>query len=102
MIEGANSTFLQLGIIFIIAAVGAYLLRIFRQPQILAYVLVGILLTPIFHIITNTSIIDSISVVGIAFLLFIVGLEIDFKAVKNVALVSSLGGIIQITLLFVV
>ncbi len=102
MIEGANSTFLQLGIIFIIAAVGAYLLRIFRQPQILAYVLVGILLTPIFHIITNTSIIDSISVVGIAFLLFIVGLEIDFKAVKNVALVSSLGGIIQIALLFVV
>ncbi|MBI2102325.1 cation:proton antiporter [Candidatus Woesearchaeota archaeon] len=102
MIDGASQTFLQLGIIFIITAVTAYLLRLARQPQILAYVLVGILLTPIFKIITNTSIIDSISVIGIAFLLFIVGLEMDLKAVKNVALVSSLGGTIQIIILFVV
>ncbi|MBS3169045.1 cation:proton antiporter [Candidatus Woesearchaeota archaeon] len=102
MIDGASQTFLQLGLIFIIAAATAYVLRLLKQPQILAYVLVGILLTPVFKIITNTSIIDSISVIGIAFLLFIVGLEIDIKAVKNVALVSSLGGTIQIVVLFVV
>lgn len=101
MIDGASQTFLQLGIIFIIAAATAYFLRLLKQPQILAYVLVGILLTPVFQIITNTSVIDSISVIGIAFLLFIVGLEIDLKMVKNVALVSSLGGAIQIIILFV-
>ncbi len=101
MIDGASQTFLQLGIIFIIAAVTAYLLRLLKQPHILAYVLVGVLLTPVFKIITNTSIIDSVSVMGIAFLLFIVGLEMNLKAVKNVALVSSLGGTIQITILFV-
>ncbi len=101
MIDGASQTFLQLGVVFIIAAAMAYVLRLLKQPQILAYVIVGILLTPIFKIITNTSIIDSISVIGIAFLLFIVGLEMDLKAVKNVALVSSLGGTIQIIILFV-
>ncbi len=101
MIDGASQTFLQLGIVFIIAAATAYILRLLKQPQILAYVIVGILLTPLFKIITNTSIIDSISVIGIAFLLFIVGLEMDLKAVKNVALVSSLGGTIQIIILFV-
>ncbi|MBT5924931.1 hypothetical protein HOH30_04405, partial [Candidatus Woesearchaeota archaeon] len=45
---------------------------------------------------------EAMSVVGIAFLLFIVGLEMDIKSLKNVTLVSSLGGLIQVLLIFVV
>ncbi|MBI4151796.1 cation:proton antiporter [Candidatus Woesearchaeota archaeon] len=101
MIEGVSQTFFQLGLIFIITAATAYILRLLKQPQILAYVIVGILLTPVFKVITNTSIIDSISIIGVAFLLFIVGLEMDLRAVKNVALVSSVGGVILLILLFV-
>lgn len=92
---------MYLGIIVIIAAVAAYILRLIKQPQILAYVLVGILITPVFKLITDTSIIESMSIIGIAFLLFIVGIEIDLKKLKNVALVSTLGGGISIALLFV-
>ncbi len=97
---GAGDTFIQLGIVFIIAAAAAFLLRLARQPQILAYVLVGVLITPIFKLITDTSIIESMSLVGIAFLLFLVGLEMDLKGLRNVALISSIGGIIQIIVLF--
>jgi Kef-type K+ transport system membrane component KefB len=93
--------FIQLGLILIIAAVAAYILRLIKQPQILAYVLVGILMTPVFGLVTDTSLIESMSMFGIAFLLFIVGLEIDLKKLKNVALVSTLGGGIQVVLVFV-
>ncbi len=101
MIGVDGNVFIQIGIVVIIAALAAFLLRLIKQPQILAYVLVGILITPVLHLVTDTSIIESMSIIGIAFLLFIVGLEMDLKALKNVAFVSSLGGFIQIVILFV-
>ncbi len=102
MVGAAGNVFIELGLVIIVAAFAAYILRVFRQPQILAYVLVGILVTPVFQLITDTSVIESMSIIGIAFLLFIVGLEMDLKALKNVALVSGFGGAIQITVLFVI
>jgi len=96
-----GSMFIELGIVVIIAAFAAYILRLIKQPQILSYVLVGIIITPVLGIVTNTSIIESMSVIGIAFLLFIVGLEMDIKSLKNVALVSSFGGMIQIIIVAV-
>ncbi len=99
-VENAD-IFLQLGIVVIVAALAAFILRLLKQPQILAYVLVGILLTPILGIVTDTSIIQSMSIIGIAFLLFLVGLEMDLKSLQSVAFVSTVGGLIQILLLFV-
>jgi len=95
-----GNLFLEIGLIFIAAAIAAFILRILKQPQILAYVLVGILVTPVFKLVTDTGIIESMSVVGIAFLLFIVGLEMDIKSLRNVSLASTLGGGIQTVLLF--
>lgn len=100
MIGVNGDLFLHLGIVVIIASVLAFILRLLRQPQILAYILAGVLITPVFGLVTNTSLIESMSIIGIAFLLFIVGLEMDIKALKNVAVVSSLGGIIQMIILF--
>ena len=94
--------FINLGIVVIIAALAAFLLRVLKQPQILAYVLVGILITPVFKLITDTSVIESMSIIGIAFLLFIVGIEMDLKKLKSVVLISTIGGSIQIILMFVV
>lgn len=102
MAEVVGDIFLQLGIVVIIAGVASLLLRFFRQPQILAYVLTGILITPVLGLITETSIIKSMSIIGIAFLLFLVGMEIDLRSLKSVALVSTLGGAIQIVILFII
>jgi len=99
--EGAvGDLFIQLGIVIIITAIVSYLFRLIKQPLILAYILVGIIITPILGIVTDTSLIESMSMVGIAFLLFIVGIEIDLKKLKTVALVSTFGGGIQVALLF--
>jgi Kef-type K+ transport system membrane component KefB len=102
---GVSTLFLDLGIILIIAAVAAFIFKLFKQPQILSYVLVGVLIGPIFTFFAKKTIVDSAmveatSIIGIAFLLFIVGLEMDIKSLKNVTLVSSLGGATQIAVIF--
>ena len=102
MVGVSGDLFSQLAIIIIITACAAFILRLLRQPNILAYVLVGVIIGPIFHLVTDLSIIESMSLIGVAFLLFLVGLEMDLKSLRHVALVSSFGGIIQISILFII
>ncbi|MBD3310083.1 hypothetical protein GF351_02595 [Candidatus Woesearchaeota archaeon] len=95
-----NILFFDIGIVLIIATAIAYLAKLIRQPLIPAYILTGVILGPVLGLITNTEVINILSEIGIAFLLFIVGLEIDIKRLTNVALISSLGGFIRAVMLF--
>lgn len=101
MAEAVSELFIHLGIIISLAAFAAYLFKLLKQPQIVAYVLVGILITPVLQLVTDTSIIGSMSIIGIAFLLFLVGIEIDLKKLKHVALISTFGSLIQIAFVFI-
>ncbi|MFH1642541.1 MAG: cation:proton antiporter [Nanoarchaeota archaeon] len=92
--------FFNLGIMIIIATVFAFIAKILKQPLIPAYILTGILIGPYMHWITGANTIELMSEIGIAFLLFIVGLEIDIRKLRNIGLVSTLGGTIQILTLF--
>ena len=92
----------DIGFVIIIATVFAYFAKLLRQPLIPAYILAGIIIGPFLGLITNTEIITTFSEIGIAFLLFIVGLEINIRKLKHVGLVASLGGIIQIVFIFAI
>ncbi len=94
--------FFEIGTVIIIATIFAYIAKLLKQPLIPAYILTGIILGPILGLITNTEIITTLSEIGIAFLLFIVGLEIDIRKLKHVGLVASFGGVIQIVSTFAV
>jgi len=96
-----ENIFLDIGLIIIMATIGAYILRFFKQPMIPAYILVGILIGPVLGLITDNEIITTLSEIGIAFLLFIVGLELDLKKLRDVGNVATVGGLIQIVILFV-
>ncbi len=93
--------FFELGIIIILATLGGLLARLCRQPLIPAYILAGILLGPVFGLIKSSAVLDSLSLFGIAFLLFIVGLELDITKLRDIGKVASLGGIVQVFLTFV-
>ncbi len=96
-----NSILLEIVIIIIIATLFAYLSKLIKQPLIPAYIITGIILGPIgLGIIRDTEVIRQLSEFGIAFLLFVVGLEIDIKKLKDIGLVSSIGGIAQIILTY--
>lgn len=95
-----NDIFLDIGLIIIIATIGGYIANIFKQPLIPAYIIVGILLGPVFNLITNQNIITTMSEIGISFLLFTVGLELDLKKLKDIGSIATVGTLIQFVILF--
>ena len=93
--------FSQIGIMFIISAAGAFVARLIRQPLIPAYILAGILLGPVFGIITGSDVIITMSEIGIAFLLFVVGLEMNIRKIKDIGLFAIVGGTMQMAFVFI-
>ncbi len=74
----------EIGIVIIGATLLAYIARLIKQPMILGYILAGFIVGPYAAgIITSTETIALLSELGIAFLLFIVGLEIDFRKIRD-------------------
>lgn len=91
----------EIGIIIILATFFAYFARLTKQPLIPAYVIAGLVLGPIgLGIIKDMHLIQALSDIGVVFLLFIVGLEINLKKLRGVGLVSSIVGIIQVAFIF--
>ncbi len=93
---------LDMGIVITCATVLALFARVLKQPLILAYVLAGIIIGPFgLKLITSEEIIRIFAELGIAFLLFIVGLELDIQRLKTVGKVSAGCGIGQIIITFI-
>lgn len=97
-----NGMLLDIAVMISIATAGAYLLKLLRQPMIPAYIITGLLIGPYgLGLITDMETIKIFAEIGIAFLLFVVGLELDFSRIKTIGLVSSVGGtIITLTSFF--
>jgi Kef-type K+ transport system membrane component KefB len=94
--------FSDIGMIIIVAAILGIVFKMLRQPIIPAFIIAGILLGPVYGLVTDISTIRNISEIGIAFLLFMVGLELDMRKLKNVLWVSIIGGLLKSLLLFIV
>jgi len=95
-----TNLFIDLGLMIIFSTLCAFVARSIKQPMIPAYIIGGVLLGPVFHLVSDADVIFRLSEIGIAFLLFIVGLELDFKRLKDIGVVASLGGLIQVLLSF--
>lgn len=95
------SLFWDIGLIIAAATLLAYLARLLRQPIILAYVIAGILIGPGgLKLITNQDVIRTLSEFGIAFLLFIVGLELDLRKLKSIGLVAIFIAVVKSIIMF--
>lgn len=94
----AEALFVEIGIMIIVATIGGMLAQFLRQPLIPAYILIGILLGPVFGVLTQTAIIEGFGLAGIAFLLFIVGLELNVRKLEGIISVSMIGTSIQVGL----
>lgn len=93
--------FIQLAVILLVAFVVSYVARALKQPIIIAYIVSGMLISPfIFRLGASAEIIDTLSQFGIAFLLFIVGLHLNPKVIKEIGTSSLLIGLAQIALTF--
>lgn len=89
--------FIELSIILAITVLIAGLMRLLKQPLIIGYILAGIIVSPYFlNIVQSTDTIKIFSQMGVAFLLFIVGLSLSPKVIKEVGKVSLITGVGQI------
>lgn len=80
----------DIGFMIGVATVLAHVSRLMKQPHIPAYILAGILIGPSgLELITNPDVITTFSELGIVFLLFIVGLELDLTKVKDVGVKAA-------------
>ncbi len=84
----------DVGVIIISATVLGVVAKFLRQPLIGAYILAGIFIGPeVLGIVQNTGVIRMFAELGVAFLLFMVGLELDLsrlREVRNVVLGTAL------------
>jgi len=93
----AENLLFDLGLIIVAATILGLLASRLRQPLIIGYVVTGMIIgPPIFGLIKNLAPVQLLSELGIALLLFIIGLELDLKRIREVGLKSSFLGIMQV------
>jgi len=92
----------ELSIVILIAAGLGIAARIFKQPIILAYIFSGVAIGifGFFHL-ANKELFQIFSELGIMFLLFLIGLEINYTSLKLVGKASVLVGLVQIVFTFI-
>lgn len=98
-----SGAFAEFSLLLVIAAiVGALAVRM-RQPVLIAYIVVGILVGPAgFELVSAHDQIDLLAQIGVAVLLFLVGLKLDLHHVRHIGPVALATGLGQLafTILF--
>src|SRR3989338_2826762 len=80
----SSSLLLNISIILLIATILSIIAKVLKQPPILAYIFTGIILGPLFlKIATPSETIHLFAEIGIAFLLFLIGLSLNFSTLKK-------------------
>ena len=87
---------LNLGFIVITAAGFAFLGKLVKMPSIVAYIIAGMVLGPGLGIVQLDHSLELISELGIALLLFLVGLELSLQKIKDLGRVAIILGGLQV------
>ncbi len=93
----AVNLFVELSLVVVIAVIVSGAMRLLKQPLIIGYILTGIIAGPFFlDLLRSSDTISFFSQIGITFLLFLVGLNLNPKVIKDVGLVSVITGVGQV------
>jgi Kef-type K+ transport system membrane component KefB/Trk K+ transport system NAD-binding subunit len=89
--------FLQISIVLLIVFGISVFMRLLKQPLIIGYIISGIVIGPlVFNLLPNRETLEVFSQFGISFLLFIVGINLNPKIIKEVGKISLITGIGQL------
>tara|TARA_R110002124_G_scaffold92523_2_gene234889 strand:+ start:4794 stop:6446 length:1653 start_codon:yes stop_codon:yes gene_type:complete len=92
-----GSVFLEIGVILGLAAIGGFIAQFLRQPLIVAFIAIGILVGPSgLGMVSHSSEIELFARLGIALLLFVVGLKLDLHIIRTVGPVALASGLGQV------
>lgn len=97
------NVFVEIGAILAITAIVSFIVRFLKQPLIVGYIVTGIIVGPyVLNIFHSHEELELFSKIGITMLLFIVGLHLSPRVVKDLGKVSLATGIAQIVLTTIV
>jgi len=90
------SLFQQLSIIVAAATAIALVMRLLRQPLIIGHIITGLLVGPLLFDAQSIETFTLFSEIGIAILLFTVGLNLTPSSIREFGKVSTIAGIGQV------
>ncbi|MCV2875244.1 cation:proton antiporter [Rhodobacteraceae bacterium XHP0102] len=92
-----QSPFAEIAVLLVLAAVVGFLGIILRQPLIVSFIAVGLIAGPsALDLVRSDAQISLLSELGIAVLLFLVGIKLDVKLIRSLGAVSLLTGLGQV------
>lgn len=95
--ELTDNSFYEFAAILLLTAIISLLGRFLRQPLVVSFIGVGILVGPFgLDLLESIDKIHLLSELGIAVLLFVVGLKLDLTLVKSIGKVATLTGLGQV------
>lgn len=93
-----QDVFTGLSLVLIVAAVVALIMRLIKQPIMIGHIITGIIVGPaVFHIIQSPDTFKTFSDIGIALLLFIIGLGLNPKVISQLGKVVTIAGVSEIS-----
>jgi Kef-type K+ transport system membrane component KefB len=92
-----NDPFMEFAIIFLLAAVFGIIGLLMRQPLLIMFIALGIVIGPsLLNVIRSTEQVALLAEIGISILLFIVGLKLDLRVIRTIGRVALLTGLGQV------
>ena len=89
--------FAEISLIIVLAVVISSIVKLFKQPLVIGYILTGIIASPLLlNIVKSTDTLATFSQIGVAFLLFIVGINLNPRALKDIGTVALATGVGQV------
>ena len=93
--------FIGIAILLVAALVGGMIAHRLRQPVILGYLVVGMAVGPhSLGLVADLELVEAAATIGVALLMFTLGLEISISQLRQVGRVGLRGGVAQILLTF--
>lgn len=87
--------FSQIAILLVVAAVAGVIARYLKQPLLIGYLFAGFILA-FLGVVTDIEVFSGLGQIGVALLLFLVGLEMNIRELPSIGKVALLTGLGQI------
>ena len=89
--------FIEISAILILTVAVSGIMRFFKQPLIIGYILAGIIAGPVvLNVVQSADTLTTFAQIGIAFLLFMVGLNLNPRIIGDLGKTSLVTGIGQV------
>lgn len=91
--------FAELSVVIVIATCVAVIMHLLRQPLIIGHILTGLIVGPfVFNIVHSAETFALLGEIGIAILLFTVGLHLDLDNIRKFGRVAVIAGVSQVVI----